>query len=147
MRIVATVVCVLFVGGLIVLNWKGGSSKSSGDVADSELSEFNDLSEIDVPRIDSASEPRRLGILSDAESISATERFPQLDSNSRSSTLGLVTHADHLAPRGQVRGDIVPVSSSSNESQGAVLTGKIEFETPSRPTEVSASPFRNPGTR
>ena len=146
-RIVATVVSVLFVCGLIVLNWKSGPSVSGDEVAEMDLSEFNSTSGFDEPRIRNASESWPLGDISDAESIPATDRFPQTESGSRSTLLGLVTHADHTAPRGQTRSGLVPASASSSGSRGAVLTGQIEFDTASRSMEIPARTSRNLGLR
>ena len=146
-RIVATVVSVLFVCGLIVMNWKSGSSSTSDEVAEMDLSEFNDASGLDEPRIGNMSEPQPLGVISDAESISGTDRFPQRESGPRLPPLGLVTHADHAASRGQAAGELVPASASSSGPRGAVLTGQIEFETTSRSSEAPARPFRSLGMR
>lgn len=147
-RIVATVVSVLFVCGLIVMTWKSGSSITSDEVAEMDLSEFNEVSGFDEPRIGNAAEPQTLGVLSDAESMtSATDRFPQRESGPRLPPLGLVTHADHTASRGQAVGGLAPASASSSGSRGAVLTGQIEFKSASRSTETPARPSRTLGLR
>lgn len=147
-RIVATVVSVLFVCGLIVMNWKSGSSNTSGEVAEMDLSEFNDVSDFDEPRIGDVSEPQRLSSMSDTESISSATNASRLrEAGQRLPPLGLVTHADHTASRRQSAGELVPASATSSGSRGAILTGQIEFETTSRSSEPPARPFRNLGTR
>jgi hypothetical protein len=146
-RIIATVVSVLFVCGLIVLNWKGGSSSTSDEVADMDLSEFNESPGFEELRRGKTSEPQPLGVISDAESISATDRFLPLESEPRLPPLGVVTHADHAASRGRTAGGLVPASASSSGSRGAVLTGQIEFDAPPRSAEAPARPFRSLGMR
>lgn len=142
-RIVATVVSVLFVCGLIVLNWKSAPSETSDGIAEMDLSELNDASGFDEPHIGSASEPRPLGVISDAESISVTDGFPQRQSGPRLPPLGLVTYADHAVSRGQTVGGLISTSATSSGSRGAVLTGQIEFEAATRSAEVPARSFRN----
>lgn len=144
-RILATVVCVLFVCGLIVLNWKSGSHNSGDEVADMDLSEFNESPGLEELHAGKNAEPQPLGLVTDAESIPTTSRFPRTESAPRLPPLGLVTHADHVSQRGYAGDELVPVSAT--ESRGAVLTGQIEFDTPQRSTEVPARSIRNRGMR
>lgn len=147
LRIVVTVASVLVVGGLIALNLKSGPSAAGDGVAEMDLSEFDELGGLDEPHIGkpSAASPRPL--ISDAESVSPTDRFPRMTSGPRLPPLGLVTHADHEASPGQTTRGLVPASATSTGSQGAVLTGQIEFEAPQRPMESSVGPFRGFGKR
>lgn len=146
-RIAATVVSVLFVCGLIVLNWKSGPSGSGDEVAEMDLSEFDSTSGFDEPRIGNTAEPKSLGEIPNAEPISATDRFSRMESGSRLPPPGLVTHADHTTSRGQAAGSFVPASASSSGPRGAVLTGQIEFDAPPRSTEVPTRSFRSLGMR
>ena len=66
LRIAATVASLFVVGGLIVLNWKNGSSHSGDDVADMDLSEFNDVPGFAAPRIGNPVESQPRGLNSDA---------------------------------------------------------------------------------
>ena len=131
-RIAAIAVSVVIVCGLTAMNWKSGSSDSRDDIAEVDLSEFNSTSGFDEPRIGKLSEPRPEGVISDTESVSATDRFPPL---------GMVTHAGHAASRGQSAAGLVPASASFSGFRGAALTGQIEFETLPRSTEVPARSF------
>lgn len=130
MRIVATVVSLVFVGGLIVLNWKGSSSDSREEVADMDLSEFSNLSGFDQPRIGDFAEPQPLSVFFEAESLSAGEQFSHTTSGPHVLPLELVTHADHTGSRTPTAGAVVPTSATYNGSRGAVLTGQIEFDAP-----------------
>lgn len=144
-RILATAVCVLFVCGLIVLNWKSGSQNSGDEVVDMDLSEFNESPGLEELHTGKNAEPQPLEVVSDAVSIPTTGRFPRTESDPRLPPLGLVTHADHVSQRGNTGSDLVPVSATG--SRGAVLTGQIEFDTPQRSAEVPARSFRNLGMR
>lgn len=146
-RIVATVVSLVFVGGLIVLNWKGSSSDSHDEAADMDLSEFNHLSGLDQPRIDSVDEPQPLRSVTEAESNSGEERFSQIRSQPRLPPLGLVTHADHERLSTSPAEGVVPASASFTGSRGAVLTGQIEFDTPQSAPAASGRIPRNLGVR
>lgn len=148
-RIVATVVSVLFVCGLVVMNWKSGPSGSGDEITEMDLSEFNSTSGFDEPHIGNTIEPQPLRVVSDAESISAsaTDRFSRMESGLRLPPLGLVTHADHTTSRGQTVSGLVPASATSNGPRGAMLTGQIEFEPASRSTETLSRPSRNLGLR
>ena len=147
LRIAATVASLFVVGGLIVLNWKNGSSHSGDDVADMDLSEFNDVPGFAAPRIGNPVESQPRGLISDAESVSPTDRFPQMTSGQRLPPLGLATHADHESSPDQPARRVVPATASSSGSQGAVLTGRIEFDGPQRPADSSARPNRTLGMR
>lgn len=146
-RIVATVVSVLFVCGLIALNWKSGSSNSGDELTELDLSEFNSTSGFDEPHIGNTPEPQPLEDISDTESIPKTDRFSRAESGPRLPPLRLVTHADHTTLRGSSVSGFVPTSASSSGSRGAVLTGQIEFEAAPRSTETPARPSRNLGLR
>lgn len=146
-RTVATVVSLVFVSGLIVLNWNGSSSDSRQDAADMDLAEFNDVSGLDHPRIGEVAEPQPLGVLSDAEPLSAGERFSQTASGPRLPPLGLVTHADHAASRTQIGRGVAPTSATFNGSRGAVLTGQIEFDLPQTSATMPGRLARNLGVR
>lgn len=142
-RVVATAVAVLFVCGLIVLNWSSGPKGAGGEIADMDLSEFNDATGFDEPRIDKPSKTQSLGVISDTEPIPAMDRFPHSESGSRLPNSGFVSHADHAAFRGHSATGATPASATDSGPRGAVLTGQIEFEAPSRSADVSARPFRN----
>ena len=147
LRIVATVACLFVVGGLIVLNWRNGSSNSGDEVTDMDLSEFNEVSGFDAPRIGNSSESQPRELIFDAESVSATDRFPRMTSGPRLPPLGLATHADHETMPDQPVRRVVPATVSSSGSQGAMLTGRIEFDGPQRPADSSARPNRTLGMR
>lgn len=146
-RIVATVVSVLFVCGLIVLNWKSGSPSAGDEITEMDLSDFNSTSGFDELQIGNGSEPRPLGNIADAESMAATDRFAPTESGPRLSPLGSVIHADHTTSRRQTGGGLVPASATSGGPRGAVLTGQIEYETGTRSTETSLRPSRSFGLR
>ncbi len=129
-RIVSTVVSVLFVCGLVMLNWKSGTPGSDDEITEMDLTEFNNGSGFDEPRIGNGSEPQPLGVLSDAEPLPATDRFLRVESSPRVPPLGLVTQSDHRTSREQTADGLVPASATSVGSRGAMLTGQIEFETP-----------------
>ena len=146
-RVVATAVAVLFVCGLIVRNWSSSPKGAGDEIADMDLSEFNDATGFDEPRISKSSEPHSLGVISDAEPMPAMDRFPTSESRPRLPNSGFVSHADHASFRGRSATDVTPASATDSGSRGAVLTGQIEFESTSRSADVSARPFRNFGAR
>lgn len=147
LRIAATVASLFVVGGLIVLNWRNGSSNSGDDVADMDLSEFNDVSGFDAPRIGNPVESQPRELITDAESVSPTDRFPRMTSGPRLPPLGLATHADHETLPDQPVRSVVPAVASSSGTPGAVLTGRIEFDGQQRPADSSARPNRTLGMR
>ncbi len=147
LRIVATVASLFVVGGLVVLNWKNGSSNSGDDIAEMDLSEFNDVSGFDAPRSGSSSESQPREVIFDAESVSPTDRVPRRTSGPRLPPLGLTTRANHETLADQPARPVIPASASSSGSQGAVLTGGIEFDGPQRPADSSGRPIRTLGMR
>ena len=147
MRIVSTVVSVVFVCGLVTLNWKSGTPGSDDEITEMDLAEFNNMAGVDEPRIGTGSDPQPLGVLSDAEPLLATDRFPQMVSSPSLPPLGLVTQTDLQISREQSASDLVPASAISGGSRGAMLTGQSEFEAPRRLAEIPERPFRSLGMR
>lgn len=146
-RIVSTVVSVLFICGIVTLNLKNSTPGSDDEITEMDLAEFNNVSGFDEPRIANASEPQSRSVLSDAEPIPATGRIPRMESNLHLLPLGLVTQTDHQSSREQTVGGLVPASTISGGSRGAMLTGQIEFEAQRQMTEAPERPFRSLGMR
>lgn len=137
-RIIATAVGVLFVLGLIGLNWqRSGLPKSSDDLADMDLSEFQDDLHFGTTGIGRASEPQPLSEVSGADVAALKIRPTRTDSGERLPSLGLVNHSEQRWPSAGIQ----PVGGFSQPaargSQAAWLTGQIEIESLGSPLDDS----------
>ena len=138
LRIIAMAASVLFVLGLIGLNWqRSGLPKSSDDLADMDLSEFQDDLHFGTTGIGRASEPRPLGEISDADVAALKIRSTRLDSGERLPPVGLVNHSEQRWPSADnqtIGGFSQPAARGS---QAAWLTGQIEIESLGTPLDDS----------
>lgn len=143
MRLVASVACVLLVVGLIAMNGSSSKPNLSDDTTDMDLAEFDSAPGLDGSRLRSAREPQPLGNLADAEPITEANRFGRSDRGPRMSSFGEVTHANHDVFGGTTAGDIVHASASARAGEGAVLTGQIELDPATSPSDTLPRPFRD----
>ncbi len=138
LRIIATAVGVLFVLGLIGLNWRRSSlPKSSDDLADMDLSEFRDDLHFGTTGIGRASEPRPLGEISGADSAAFKIRSSRSDSGERLPPLGLVNHSEQRGPSAAIQTVGGFSQPAARGSQAAWLTGQIEIESLGGPLDDS----------
>lgn len=131
LRIVATAVGVLFLVGLIGLNWNRSALPAASDeLADMELFEFQDDRPFSANVTGRTSEPRPLAVIDDTDADLSNVRRPQSDSGDRMPSLGLVNFSEQ---KSQSTG-IQPVGGifqpGTRGAQAAWLTGQIEFGSP-----------------
>lgn len=130
LRIIATAVGMLFVVGLIGMNWqRSGRSATSDDVAEMELAEFQDDLHFGSTGVSQGSVPRPLGDIADAEAASLKNQSFQLDSSERFPPLGLASHSEPAWPPSAIQTVGGISRPAPRGSQAAWLTGQIEVET------------------
>lgn len=147
MRLVASVACVLIVVGLIAMNGSSSKPNLSDDTTDMDLAEFDSAPGLDGTRLRSAREPQPFGSLADAEPITEGNRFGRSERGPRMSSFGEVTHANHDVFGGTTAGDVIPASATARAGQGAVLTGQIELDSATSPSDTLPRTFRDFRTR
>ena len=130
LRIIATAVGVLSVVGLIGLNWRcSGLPKPSDELAEMDLSEFQDDLHFGTTGIGRASEPRPMGELTGSDAAALKIRSSRPDSSERLPPVGLVNHSEQRWPSAGIQtvgGFSQP--EAARGSQAAWLTGQIEIE-------------------
>lgn len=136
LRIIATAVGVLFVLGLIGLNWKrSGLPKSSDELAEMDLAEFQDDLHFGTTGVGRASEPRPLGEITDADALKIRSSRP--DSGERLAPLGLVNLSEQRWPSAGIQSVGGFSQPAARGSQAAWLTGQIEIESLGTPLDES----------
>ncbi len=129
LRIIAAAVGVLFVLGLIGLNWqRSGLPKPGDDLADMDLSEFQDDLHFGTTGIGRASAPRPLGEITGADAAALKMRSSRPDSEERLPSLGLVNHSEQRGPSAAIQTVGGFSQPTTRGSQAAWLTGQIEVE-------------------
>ena len=138
LRIIATVVGVLLVVGLIGLNWqRSGLPKSSDDLAEMDLSEFQDDLHFGTTGVGRASEPRPLGEITGADAAALKIRSSRPDSGERLAPLGLVNLSEQRWPSASIQSVGGFSQPAARGSQAAWLTGQIEIESIGTPLDDS----------
>ena len=130
LRIIATAVGVLFVVGLISLNWRrSGLPKSSDELAEMDLSEFQDDLHFGTTGVGQASESRPMGEITGLDAAALKIRSSRPDSSERLPPVGLVNHSEPRWPSADIQtvGGFSQLAAARG-SQAAWLTGQIEIE-------------------
>ena len=131
LRIIATAVGVLFVVGLIGLNWQRSSlPKPSDELAEMDLSEFQDDLHFGTTGVGRASESRPMGEITGSDTAALKIRSSRPDSGERLPLVGLVNHSEQRWPSAGIQtvGGFSQPAAAARGSQAAWLTGQIEIE-------------------
>ena len=129
LRIIATALGVLIVLGLIGLNWqRSGQPPSSDELAELDLSGFEDDPHFGTTVVARDSEPRPLGEFPGTDAVPIKIQSSRQGSYERILPLGLVNHSEQRRPSAGIQ----PIGGFSQPaargSQAAWLTGQIEIE-------------------
>lgn len=129
LRIIATAVGILFVVGLIGLNWRRSSLPTSSDeLAEMDLSEFQDDLHFGTTGIGQDAESRPMGAITDSDAATLKFRSSQPDSSERLPAVGLVNHSEQRWPSAGIQTVGGFSQPAARGEQAAWLTGQIEIE-------------------
>lgn len=128
LRIVATAVGVLFLVGLIGLNWqRSGLPAASDELADMDLFEFPDDPQFGANVTERSSESRALAVIDGTDADLSNGRRSQSDSGDRMPSLGLVNFSEQKSPSTEIQ-TLGGISRPGTRGvQAAWLTGQVEF--------------------
>lgn len=128
LRIAASIVGVLIVAGLIGMNWRSSRSPNNDELAEVDLTEFNDDAGFGAPRINGELPRQPRKVLVDDATSSSGDRVSPAEFGLRLPPASAVNPAIHVSQSSgiQTAAGFSPISA--NGSQGARLTGQIEFE-------------------